>query len=70
MSKYTRKERGGQIICILCILLAIVIGLIWNAIEEDRKAVKPDAVYPITNANFSWEQTHHPGAWGGVNDGH
>ena len=63
MSKYTKKERQGQIICILCILLAIVIGLIWNEIEEDRKAVKPDAVYPITNAHISWEQTLHGGAW-------
>ena len=70
MSKYTRKERQGQILCILFILLAIVAGLVWNAIEEDRRGVKPDTVYPITNANISWEQTHHPGAWGGVNDGH
>ena len=63
MSKYTRKERGGQIICILLILLAIVIGLIWNAVEIDRQSVKPDVVYPITNAQISWEQTFHGGAW-------
>ena len=52
MSKYTRKERQGQIICILCILLAIVVGLVWNAIEEDRRGVKPDAVYLITGVRL------------------
>ena len=63
MSKYTKKEKQGQIICIVLILLAIAAGLVWNALEEDRRAVKPDTVYPITNANISWEQTFYPGAW-------
>ena len=63
MSKYTKKEKQGQIICIVFILLAIAAGLVWNALEEDRRAVKPDAVYPITNANISWEQTYRGGTW-------
>jgi len=63
MSKYTRKERGGQIIFIIFLLIAIAAGLIWNAIELDRNAIKPDAVYPITNAHISWEQTYHGGGW-------
>ncbi len=63
MSKYIKPERKGQIIFIVCILLAIVIGLVWNAIDADRRMVAPDATYPIANAHISWEQTYHGGAW-------
>lgn len=63
MSKYIRPERKGQILFIICILLAIIIGIIWNVIEEDSRAVKPDITYPMTNVNISWEQTFHGGAW-------
>lgn len=65
MSRYTKKERVGQLVFIFCVLLAIVIGLIWNLIDENNKAVKPDAVYPIVNCNISWEESFHPGSWGG-----
>ena len=67
------NERKGQIIFMLVIILAIVIGLVWNYIEAENNAPKwPGDVksYPMANVNISWEQTHHPGPWGGVNDGH
>ena len=63
MSRYNKKERIGQIIFVFCILLAIVFGLAWNMIDEANRGAKPDAVYPITNANISWEQSFHPGGW-------
>ena len=65
MSRYTKKERIGQIIFIFCILLAIVIGLVWNLIDEENRAVKPDVVYPMTNVNVSWLETYHFGPWEG-----
>ena len=64
------KERKGQIIFIVLILLAVAIGLLWNTLEQTEVQTKPDVSYPMTNVNISWEQTHHPGPWGGVNDGH
>lgn len=63
MSKYIKNERKGQILFIICILLAIIIGIIWNVMEEDSRAMKPDMTYPMTNVNISWEQTFHGGAW-------
>ena len=57
------KERKGQIIFIVLILLAIVIGLIWNELEQTEVQTKPDVSYPMTNVNISWEQTFHSGAW-------
>lgn len=62
-NKYIRKEQKGQILFIICILIAIAIGLIWSAAEEDKKVLKPDKVYPMANAHISWEQTFHGGAW-------
>lgn len=62
-NKYIRKEQKGQIVFIICILIAIAIGLIWSAAEEDKKVLKPDKVYPMANAHISWEQTFHGGAW-------
>ena len=67
------NERKGQIIFVLVIILAIVIGLVWNYIEAENNAPKwPGDVksHPMANAHISWEQTHYPGPWGGVNDGH
>lgn len=67
---YIKKETKGQIIFIIFLLIAIAAGLIWNAIELDKNTLKPDAEYPIANASISWEQTHHPGPWGGAENGH
>ena len=62
-NKYIRTEQKGQIIFIIFILLAVAAGLIWGAIEEDNKAIKPDKVFPMANAHISWQQTFHGGAW-------
>ena len=70
MSKYIKPERKGQIIFIIMILLAIIIGLVWNMIEAEEQTQTWQTSYPMANVNISWEQTHHPGPWGGVNDGH
>lgn len=58
-----KKETKGQIIFIVMILLAIVIGLVWNELEQTEVQIKPDVSYPMTNVNISWEQTFHSGAW-------
>lgn len=70
MSKYIKPERKGQIIFIVMIILAIIIGLAWNMIEAEEEPQNWQTSYPMANVNISWEQTHHPGPWGGVNDGH
>ena len=66
------NERKGQIIFVVVILLAIVIGLVWNYIEAENTAPKwPGDVksYPMANVNISWEQSFHYGAWGENNAG-
>ena len=57
------KERKGQIIFIVLILLAVAIGMLWNELEQTEIQTKPDVSYPMTNVNISWEQTFHSGAW-------
>ena len=63
MSKYIKPERKGQIIFIVCILLAIVIGLVWNELEANNQPQTWQTSYPMANAHISWEQTYHGGAW-------
>ena len=64
MSKYIKPERKGQIIFIIAILLAIIIGLVWNVIESENEIQwKPDKSYPMANAHISWLQTFKGGAW-------
>jgi len=70
MSKYIKKETKGQIIFIALIVLAIVIGLVWNTLEESSQQPAWQTSYPMANASISWEQTHHPGPWGGAENGH
>ena len=69
MSKYIKPERKGQIIFIVMIILAIIIGLAWNMIEAEEEPKNWQTSYPMANVNISWEQTHHPGPWGGVENG-
>ena len=63
MSKYIKKETKGQIIFVIMIILAIVIGLVWNAVEESNQPQTWQTSYPMANANISWEQSFHGGAW-------
>ena len=59
-----KKETKGQIIFIVAIILAIVIGLIWNELErEERERIEPDITYQMVNGSVNWEQTYHWGAW-------
>ena len=71
MSKYIKKETKGQIIFVVMIILAIAIGLLWNALEEKNSVPtwEPEGAYPMANANISWEQTHYAGGWGENNGG-
>ena len=70
MSKYIKPERKGQIIFIVMILLAIIIGLAWNMIEAEGQQQTWQTSYPMANAHISWKQTYYPGPWGVVDDGH
>ena len=70
MSKYIKPERKGQIIFIVMILLAIIIGLAWNMIEAEGQQQTWQTSYPMASAHISWEQTYYQGPWGVVDDGH
>ena len=64
MSKHITKERKGQILALVIILLAVVIGLAWNDIEAAAsKTWRPSVSYPMANTNISWLQTYHAGSW-------
>ena len=64
MSKYIKKETKGQIVFIVIILLAILIGIAWNYIEEQNTITwRPTASYPMANSKITWLQTYHPGGW-------
>ena len=69
MSKYIKPERKGQIIFIVMMILAIIIGLAWNYVESNSELPAWQTSHPMANANVSWEQTHHPGPWGGAGNG-
>lgn len=66
MSKYIKPETKGQIIFVAVIILAIIAGLIWAGIENNNQAAEWPAkvtTHPLANANVSWDQSFHGGAW-------
>ena len=67
MSKYIKNNGNSKVAILFSILLlVIVIAWVWfeRAEAEERNRIKPDAVYPMANAQISWNQTWYKGAWG------
>ena len=67
MSKYIKNNGNSKVAVFFAILLlVIVVSWVWfeRAAAEERNRIKPDAVYPMTNASVTWEQTWYKGAWG------
>lgn len=66
MSKYIKNNRNSKVTIIFSvILLVIVVAWVWleTAQARERDTIKPDGEFPMVNANVSWEQTWHKGAW-------
>ena len=64
MSKYIKPERKGQILFIVFILLAVIIGLAWNYIEEQNTNTwKPTVSYPMANQNITYQTMLFAGGW-------
>ena len=62
---YNKTERKGKALAILIILLAVVIGLAWNAIEarNDPLAWEATESYPMANANITYTTMLFTGGW-------
>ena len=64
MSKHITKERKGQILALVIILLAVVIGLAWNDIEAAAcKTWRPSVSYPMANQNITYMTMLFAGGW-------
>lgn len=64
MSKHITKERKGQILALVIILLAVVIGLAWNDIEAAAsKTWRPSVSYPMANQNITYQTMLFAGGW-------
>ena len=57
----------GEIIAIFLavVLIALVVMFTIEAVVRlfERNTWEPTEVYPMANANITWEQTYHAGAW-------
>ena len=51
------------------IALLILAGMIALNLAAPEPVLEPDSVHPFANAQISWEQTYHAGAWSGVDLG-
>ena len=64
MNKHITKERKGQILALVIILLAVIIGLAWNYIEEQNTNTwKPTVSYPMANQNIIYQTMLFAGGW-------
>lgn len=65
---YTTAEKERKVFAAVMLALLVII-VIWGVLEACGIMQKVDwpatVEYPMANANVSWEQTFHPGAWSG-----
>ena len=49
----------------IILLLIAVVGVLelHQLISVSRAEWEPTTVYPMANANVSWQQTHYAGSW-------
>ena len=69
--KYTTYEKERKVFAAVMLLLLVII-LAWGVFEAvtmNDKPVQWQTEYPMVNAQISFEQTHHPGPWGGAGNG-
>ena len=62
-----RRMRWNEIFAIVSIIIVLALVVVF-AVEVvclyfQPPAWEPTEVYPMANANISWEQTYFPGNW-------
>lgn len=62
---YIKKEQKGQIIFVLAILLAVIIGLGWCALDKMNEGPvwKATESYPMANENIMYQTMLFGGGW-------
>ena len=62
--KYSTHKGEKIVLAVVITALLAMIGA-WIALEkaEAQKGWQPEGSYPMVNANISWQQTFHSGAW-------
>lgn len=48
---------------LLILALLILTGTIVMNVTVKEPALEPDEVFPMANANITWLQSYHAGAW-------
>lgn len=66
MRKYSTIDKERKVFAAVMIIIILLL-ITWMVLEIcgvfDAPVWKPDKVYPLANANVSWEQSFHHGSW-------
>lgn len=62
---YSKTERKGKALSILVLLLAVIIGLVWCALERQNEGPvwKATESYPMANENIMYQTMLFGGGW-------
>lgn len=62
-TRYDRESKAFTVVAVIVLLGLIAFFALTMAGMFDEPLWKPDGSYPIVNANVSWQQTFHGGAF-------
>ena len=64
-SSIEKENRIFAAVMLLIIILILAAGVLeLCGVFDNENVWEPTEVYPMANANISWEQSFHPGGWG------
>ena len=53
-----------MVIILILIMTAGILDICGVFKKTEEQEWQPTEIYPMANANISWEQSFHPGGWG------
>ena len=62
--KESRIFAAVMLIILVLIMAVGVMDLCGVFYKPEEPEWRPSVIYPMANANISWEQSFHPGGWG------
>ena len=68
---FQKESKIFAVVMLIILVLIMTAGVlsVCGVFDSNIPEWRPDGIYPMANANISWEQSFHSGPWGADSSG-